>query len=230
MVTTRKYRDILHIGRHQRPQHYSIRQEIPWQDRPLVQRRHRIGVTERLVPPRGEVAGGAGRGRGAGSRPHAAGRRGGSGGGVLPVLLPESGARGARARHSGRGAARLLRYLLIGGLAPVPGVRALHHRRHERLRRPQGAPLRRAAGERDCRRGPARGPPHHELERGGGDREDGVGASGDDPALGTGGGRARRRLDRRHRATRAPDHLRHGRHLGRYRHRHGRALQRGQRP
>ena len=55
MVTTRNYRDILHIGRHQRPQHYSIRQEIPWQDRPLVRRRHRIGVTERLAPPRGEV-------------------------------------------------------------------------------------------------------------------------------------------------------------------------------
>src|SRR5215472_18552125 len=38
MLTTRGYRDILHIGRHQRPQHYSIAQEIPWQDRPLVHR------------------------------------------------------------------------------------------------------------------------------------------------------------------------------------------------
>ena len=55
MVTTKHYRDILHIGRHQRPQHYSIRQEIPWQDRPLVRRRHRIGVSERLAPPRGDV-------------------------------------------------------------------------------------------------------------------------------------------------------------------------------
>ena len=36
MVTTKGYRDILHIGRHQRPQHYSIMQEIPWQNRPLV--------------------------------------------------------------------------------------------------------------------------------------------------------------------------------------------------
>jgi N-methylhydantoinase A len=55
MITTAGYRDIVHIGRHQRPQHYSIRQEIPWQDRPLVQRRHRLTVAERLAPPRGEV-------------------------------------------------------------------------------------------------------------------------------------------------------------------------------
>jgi N-methylhydantoinase A/oxoprolinase/acetone carboxylase beta subunit len=53
MVTSKGYRDILHIGRHQRPQHYSIMQEIPWQDRPLVKRRHRLTVTERLVPPKG---------------------------------------------------------------------------------------------------------------------------------------------------------------------------------
>src|SRR5687768_7765128 len=55
MITTRGYRDIIHIGRHQRPQHYSIMQEIPWQDRPLVKRRFRKVVTERLIPPKGEV-------------------------------------------------------------------------------------------------------------------------------------------------------------------------------
>jgi N-methylhydantoinase A/oxoprolinase/acetone carboxylase beta subunit len=55
MITTAGYRDIVHIGRHQRPQHYSIRQEVPWQDRPLAQRRHRLTVAERLVPPLGEV-------------------------------------------------------------------------------------------------------------------------------------------------------------------------------
>jgi N-methylhydantoinase A/oxoprolinase/acetone carboxylase beta subunit len=55
MITTAGYRDIVHIGRHQRPQHYSIRQEVPWQDRPLARRRHRRTVAERLVPPRGEV-------------------------------------------------------------------------------------------------------------------------------------------------------------------------------
>lgn len=55
LITTGGYRDIIHIGRHQRPQHYSIRQEIPWQDRTLVKRRHRIDVPERLVPPKGDV-------------------------------------------------------------------------------------------------------------------------------------------------------------------------------
>lgn len=55
MITTKGYRDIVHIGRHQRPQHYSIRQEVPWQDRALVRRRHRLTVAERLTPPNGEV-------------------------------------------------------------------------------------------------------------------------------------------------------------------------------
>ncbi|MCP5154135.1 MAG: hydantoinase/oxoprolinase family protein [Ectothiorhodospiraceae bacterium] len=55
MITTEGYRDIVHIGRHQRPQHYSIMQEIPWQDRPLVRRRHRKTVRERLVAPSGAV-------------------------------------------------------------------------------------------------------------------------------------------------------------------------------
>ena len=55
MVTSEGYRDILHIGRHQRPQHYSIMQDIPWQDRPLVRRRFRKTVPERLMPPHGDV-------------------------------------------------------------------------------------------------------------------------------------------------------------------------------
>jgi len=54
MLTTHGYRDIVHIGRHQRPQHYSIMQDIPWQTYPLVQRRDRHTVTERL-DAKGEV-------------------------------------------------------------------------------------------------------------------------------------------------------------------------------
>jgi N-methylhydantoinase A len=50
MITTRGYRDILHIARHQRPQHYSIHQEVPWQDRALIRRRYRRVVTERIGP------------------------------------------------------------------------------------------------------------------------------------------------------------------------------------
>ncbi len=55
MITSDGYRDIVHIGRHQRPQHYSIQQEVPWQDRVLVKRRDRKTVAERRVPPTGDV-------------------------------------------------------------------------------------------------------------------------------------------------------------------------------
>ena len=55
MVTTKGFRDVVHIGRHQRPQHYSIMQDIPWQARPFVKRRHRHVVSERIAPPIGEV-------------------------------------------------------------------------------------------------------------------------------------------------------------------------------
>jgi N-methylhydantoinase A len=55
MITTQGYRDIIHIGRHQRPQNYSIMQDIPWQTRPLVQRRHRKTVRERIAPPQGGI-------------------------------------------------------------------------------------------------------------------------------------------------------------------------------
>lgn len=55
MITTAGFRDIIHIGRHQRPQHYSIQQDIPWQSLPLVKRRYRKTVKERLTPPRGDV-------------------------------------------------------------------------------------------------------------------------------------------------------------------------------
>ena len=55
LITTEGFRDVLHIGRHQRPENYSIQQDIPWQTRPLVKRRHRLPVGERLAPPLGEV-------------------------------------------------------------------------------------------------------------------------------------------------------------------------------
>src|SRR5215212_9692243 len=55
MITTRGFRDVVHIGRHQRALHYSVMQDIPWQAKPFVQRRHRKVVTERIVPPTGEI-------------------------------------------------------------------------------------------------------------------------------------------------------------------------------
>jgi N-methylhydantoinase A len=54
MVTNKGFRDIVHIARHQRVEHYSIMQELPWQNRPLVPRRYREVVNGRLIPPLGE--------------------------------------------------------------------------------------------------------------------------------------------------------------------------------
>jgi N-methylhydantoinase A len=55
MLTTRNFRDILHIGRHKRPYNFSLHFEVPWQKRPLVKRRNRVAVSERILPPDGKV-------------------------------------------------------------------------------------------------------------------------------------------------------------------------------
>jgi N-methylhydantoinase A len=55
MLTTRGFRDILHMARHKRPHNFSLQFDVPWQSRPLVKRRNRIPVTERIAPPTGEV-------------------------------------------------------------------------------------------------------------------------------------------------------------------------------
>ena len=55
MVTTRGYRDILHMARHKRPHNFSMHFDVPWQSRPLVRRRNRIPVTERVMPPSGVI-------------------------------------------------------------------------------------------------------------------------------------------------------------------------------
>lgn len=55
MLTTRGFRDILHIARHKRPHNFSMQFDVPWQSRPLVKRRNRIPITERILPPEGVV-------------------------------------------------------------------------------------------------------------------------------------------------------------------------------
>lgn len=55
MLTTKGFRDILHIGRHKRPHNFSLHFDVPWQSKPLVKRRHRIPISERILPPFGEV-------------------------------------------------------------------------------------------------------------------------------------------------------------------------------
>ena len=55
MLTTEGFRDILHIGRHKRPYNFSLHFDVPWQSQPLVKRRNRIAIPERILPPTGEI-------------------------------------------------------------------------------------------------------------------------------------------------------------------------------
>ncbi len=55
MITTRGFRDILHMARHKRPHNFSLQFDVPWQSKPLVKRRNRLVVDERLRPPTGEI-------------------------------------------------------------------------------------------------------------------------------------------------------------------------------
>jgi N-methylhydantoinase A/oxoprolinase/acetone carboxylase beta subunit len=54
MITTEGYRDILHIARHKKPLNFSNYQDLPWQAYPLVRRRYRLTVPERITAD-GEV-------------------------------------------------------------------------------------------------------------------------------------------------------------------------------
>src|SRR5438876_2303489 len=49
MITTEGYRDILHIARHKKPLNFSSYQDLPWQRYPIVRRRDRLTVPERVT-------------------------------------------------------------------------------------------------------------------------------------------------------------------------------------
>ena len=49
MLTTEGYRDILHIARHKKPLNFSNYQDLPWQRYPIVRRRYRLTVPERIL-------------------------------------------------------------------------------------------------------------------------------------------------------------------------------------
>ncbi len=55
MLTTRGFRDLLHIARHKRPHNFSLHFDVPWQSHPLVKRRNRMPITERIMPPDGRI-------------------------------------------------------------------------------------------------------------------------------------------------------------------------------
>ncbi|MDH3481453.1 MAG: hydantoinase/oxoprolinase family protein [Gammaproteobacteria bacterium] len=56
MLTTRGFRDVLHIGRKNRPFNFSHAQDIARQSQPLIRRRHRMPISERISAPDGSVA------------------------------------------------------------------------------------------------------------------------------------------------------------------------------
>ncbi|ASN51183.1 hydantoinase B/oxoprolinase family protein [Sinomonas sp. R1AF57] len=55
MITTEGFRDILHIARHKKPFNFSLQQDLPWQSHPLVKRRNRLTVKERITVPNGDI-------------------------------------------------------------------------------------------------------------------------------------------------------------------------------
>ena len=148
-------------------------------------------------------------GRGAGSRAGAGaqgGRRRG-GGGLLPLLVRQPRARGARGRDRPRGVPRGIPLGLVGGAAAVPRVRALLDRVPERVRRPEGGRLRVEAprGAGASRRADALPPDDvGQRRRDSGRRRR---ASGEPPHVRAGGGRRRAAsgpADRRATTTSSP--------------------------
>jgi N-methylhydantoinase A/oxoprolinase/acetone carboxylase beta subunit len=49
LITTEGYRDVLHIARHKKPLNFSNYQDLPWQRYPIVRRRYRLTVPERIT-------------------------------------------------------------------------------------------------------------------------------------------------------------------------------------
>ena len=149
MVTTEGMRDVVHIGRHQRPQPYSVMQDIPWQTRPFVERApprpgRRAASSRR--PARRSTALDEDAVRAAGRQLRDAGVEAIAVCFLFSYLDPSP--RGARRGDPARGGAGLLRHHEREHLAAVPRVRALHDRVHERVRRPGDRPLPRAPDRR----------------------------------------------------------------------------------
>ena len=150
MMTTEGYRDILHIARHKKPLQLldlpgSAVAALPDRAAPLPADGARADHEGRLR------ARGARRGEGAraGSQAEGGRRRGGLG--LLPVLVPQPGARAAGGRDRARGVPGGVPVGLLGGAAAVPRVRAFLDRLPERLRRARRSPPTSGGCRSSCR-------------------------------------------------------------------------------
>ena len=194
MITTKGYRDILHIARHKKPMNFSLWQNLPWQAQPIVRRRFRLTVDERidkdgdvLIPLDDDEV------RAQVRRLKA---REGRGGLRLPaVLVPQPRARAARRGDRARGVPRGVPLGLERGHPAVPRVRALLDRRPERLRRPQGLQLHRALRRRAARDERHVGHPPDDLGRRRRDARGRHGEAGQPAHVGPDRRRRRRHLD-----------------------------------
>ena len=220
MITTEGYRDILHIARHKKPLNFSNYQDLPWQAYPVVRRRYRLTVPERItrdgsvLVPLDEDAAREQVRQAEGGR-----RRGGVR--VLPVLVRQRGARAAGRRDRARGVPGGVPVRLVGGAAAVPGVRALLDGLPERLHRPEGRDLREPPPGRAhaARRADGRAP--DDVGVGRGDGRGGGRAAGEPAHVRPRRRRRRRDLGGKAGRVRERDHARRRRHLGGHRARAG---------
>ena len=216
-------RDIIHIARHKKPYNFSLQQELPWQSRPLVKRRHRLTVQERVTVPNGDVLTPLDEDEVRERVPAAARRRRRGRVGLPAALVPEPGARAADQGDRARGVPGGVPVRLARGAAALPRVRALLDRLPERVRRAEGLALRGQVRRGHAGRGlRARRAADAVLRR------DGDGGGGDAAAGQPAHVRPGRRPDRGHlgrqgRGLRQRRHAGHGRHVRGHRRRRRRA-------
>ena len=225
LITTEGFRDILHIARHKKPHNFSLQQELPWQSRPLVRRRHRLTVKERVTAPKGEI--------------------------VVPLDEAEVRERARALREAGVDAIAVcllhaylnpaheqrIKQILLEecpdaylshlqrSAAALPRVRALFDHLPQCLCRPARRELRRAAGVRpEAMRASQRGVRLMQSSGGMTTADSATGGPVNLMMSGPVAGPDRRHLGRQDGRLRQRVHARHRRHVGR--HRRGRGRQR----
>ena len=220
MITTEGFRDILHIARHKKPFNFSLQQELPWQSRPLVKRRHRLTVAERVTAPDGDVLVPLDEDE-VRERVRAAPRRRRRGRRRLPApLVPQPGARAADQGDRARGVPATRTSPSRTRCCPLPRVRALLDRLPERLRRAEGLALRGPLRRGACATRASRHGVQLMQSSGGMATVRVCDAAARQPAHVRPGRRPdRRHLGRQDGRARERRHARHRRHLGRHRRR-----------
>ncbi len=167
MITTRGFRDILHMARHKRPHNFSLQFDVPWQSKPLVKRRNRHRGHRAHHAARRRDRGAARRGRGASAPRELFAKRGLDAVIVAFLFSFLNNEHEQRAKEIvPRSPAGRLRQLLVRCRQLDPRIRALLQRRDERLYRPEDvAPTCRSLEERLRRQRHPRHGARHAVQR-----------------------------------------------------------------